>query len=87
VTKLSCQEVLDQLADYLDEDARAELVAQFKTHLNGCSDCTAEVDSIRKTIELFHCHETVGVTIQMSDGLRSAMEAAYRGGSEPPRAD
>jgi anti-sigma factor (TIGR02949 family) len=81
VSKLSCQEVLDQLWEYLDDDARAELSARIDEHLGRCKDCSVEVDSLRKTISLYRCEEAVAVPIQLSDRLLEALGKAYREGT------
>ncbi len=78
MTKLSCQEVLDQLWEYLDDDARAELTHQINEHIGGCQHCKVEVDSLKATISLYRCEEPVGVPIQMSERLTAALQAAYR---------
>jgi RNA binding exosome subunit len=78
VKKLSCQEVLDQLSDYLEEDAAAELRTQIESHLNGCRHCHLEVDTLRRTIQLFRVDDAVGLPLELSEKLRAALEAAYR---------
>ena len=75
--RLSCQEVLDQLADYLDEDARAELVQQVDTHLHECSHCQVEVDTLRRTIQIYRCDEKVVIPVTLSDKLQQALDQAY----------
>ena len=50
---VDCNEVLDQLAEYLDDDARAELCRAIEEHLSQCHGCKIEVDSVRKTIVLY----------------------------------
>jgi anti-sigma factor (TIGR02949 family) len=82
VSKLSCQEVLDQLWEYLDEDARAEFTAHIDEHLGGCRHCKMEVDSLRQTISLYRCEEQVGTPIQLSVRLREALQNAYRESEE-----
>jgi anti-sigma factor (TIGR02949 family) len=77
VRKLSCQEVLDQLWEYLDEDARAELCAEIQTHLTACSNCQVEVDTIKHTILLYRSEEQVRTPVQLSDRLRAALADAY----------
>ena len=47
--KINCQELLDSLADYLDEDAQAELCRNIEEHLNACHDCQVYVDTVKKT--------------------------------------
>jgi anti-sigma factor (TIGR02949 family) len=81
VTKLSCQEVLDQLWEYLDDEARAELSTRINEHLGGCHDCSVEVDSLRKTISLYRCEEAVAVPVQLSERLLAALGKAYREGT------
>ena len=78
VRRLTCQEVLDQLADYLDADARAELVQEVDQHLGGCAHCQVEVDSIRRTISIYRCDEKVVLPLQLCDKLQAALERAYR---------
>ena len=76
--KLSCQEVLDQISDFLEEDVAAELRSEIEAHLNGCRHCHLEVDTIRTTIQLFRSDDTVGTPIHLSERLRVALRAAYR---------
>jgi anti-sigma factor RsiW len=83
VKRLSCQEVLDQLADYLDEDARAELVQQVDSHLHECSHCQVEVDTLRRTIMIYRCDEKVVIPSPLSDKLQHALEQAYRNPRDP----
>lgn len=78
VKKLNCQEVLDQLSDYLEADVAAELRTQIESHLNGCRHCHLEVDSLQTTIQLYRLDDPVGVPIALSDRLRSALQAVYR---------
>ena len=75
--KLSCQEVLDQLWEYLDDEARAELCSEIDNHLNGCHDCRIEVDSLRRTILLYRTDEAPCAPVQLSDRLREALQRAY----------
>ena len=46
--------LLDSLSDYLDGDASAELCAEIERHLTGCTDCRVVVDTLRKTVALYH---------------------------------
>ena len=56
---MDCQDVLDQLADYLDDDARSELCRQIEEHLARCRDCQVEVDTVKKTIVLYQAGSRV----------------------------
>lgn len=77
VKKMNCQEVLDQLSDFLEEDVAAELRTEIETHLNGCRHCHLEVDTLRTTIQLYRVDDPVGVPIHLSERIRVALHAAY----------
>ena len=49
-----CPHLLENLSDYLDGAASAELCAEIERHLEGCADCSVVVDTLRKTITLYH---------------------------------
>jgi anti-sigma factor RsiW len=49
-----CPNLLENLSDYLDGAASAELCAEIERHLDGCTDCRVVVDTLRKTVALYH---------------------------------
>lgn len=49
-----CGSLLDGLSAYLDGEASAALCAEIERHLTGCENCRAVVDTLRKTITLYH---------------------------------
>lgn len=49
-----CQRLLEDMSDYLDGAASAELCAEIERHLASCDDCRVVVDTLRKTITLYH---------------------------------
>jgi predicted anti-sigma-YlaC factor YlaD len=75
---VDCQEVLDQLADYLDEDARLELSRQIEEHLSKCRNCQVEVDSVKKTIILFQADSRIEVPVRVTSRLQAALLSEYR---------
>ena len=62
----NCQELLGQLSDYVDGELEAQLCLEIEAHLSGCPDCRVMVDTVRKTITLFHN--------QASDSLPEAVQ-------------
>lgn len=76
--KLGCEEVLEQLGEYLDEDARAELCEAIEQHLERCHDCQVEVDTIKKTILLYHADRVVPIPTGVSERVVTALAKAYR---------
>ncbi len=76
--RLTCQEVMDQLADYLEPEAQAELVEQVNLHVGSCLHCRVEVDTLRRTIMIYHFETQVVLPVQLDARLRMALEQAYR---------
>ncbi|MCX8061858.1 MAG: zf-HC2 domain-containing protein [Anaerolineales bacterium] len=52
----SCREMLGSLSEYLDGELEAELCAAIESHLSECENCRIVVDTLRKTITLYHQH-------------------------------
>ena len=50
----TCRDLLDGLSDYLDGEASGELCADIERHLAGCEKCRIVVDTLRKTVTLYH---------------------------------
>ena len=53
MAKETCQHLLDDLSDYLDGEAVAEVCAEIERHLAGCVDCRVMVDTLRKTVAVY----------------------------------
>ena len=49
-----CQDILGQLSEYVDGELEAALCAELEAHLARCPDCKVMVDTVRKTITLYH---------------------------------
>jgi len=80
---VNCQELLEQLGDYLDEEARAELCRQIEEHLDKCHDCRIVVDRTKKTIILYQADRQVEETpVAVSNGLKAALAQEYSASSE-----
>lgn len=49
-----CQELVATLSEYIDGELSSELCADLEAHLRGCDNCRAVVNTMRKTIDLYH---------------------------------
>ena len=49
---MTCQQILQQLSEYLDGELDPSLIAGLERHLEHCEDCRLVVDTTRKTIEI-----------------------------------
>ncbi len=53
-SKLSCQEVVELVTDYLEGTLLPEKRAQVDEHLDGCDGCTNYIEQVRMTIGMLH---------------------------------
>lgn len=49
-----CGHLLGELSAYLEGEVSEALCAEIREHLEGCENCRAVVDTLRKTIQLYH---------------------------------
>jgi anti-sigma factor (TIGR02949 family) len=50
----SCQELLTSIGDYVEGDISPELCQELERHISGCENCRVVVDTLNKTITLYH---------------------------------
>jgi predicted anti-sigma-YlaC factor YlaD len=50
----TCHQLLSSLSDYIDHDLSAELCAQIELHMQDCENCRIVVDTLAKTVNLYH---------------------------------
>jgi anti-sigma factor RsiW len=49
-----CKKYLTMLSDYIDGDLDAGLCSRLEAHMAECENCTIVVNTLKKTIELYH---------------------------------
>jgi anti-sigma factor RsiW len=49
-----CRALLGSLSDYVDGTLGEDLCAEIERHVTECEDCHVVVDTLRKTISLYH---------------------------------
>ncbi|MGD9048541.1 MAG: zf-HC2 domain-containing protein [Anaerolineae bacterium] len=54
----TCHELLDQLSVYVDGELESALCTELEAHLADCRNCRIMVDTVRKTITLYHAQAT-----------------------------
>ena len=75
---MDCQELLEQLSDYLDLEAREELCRAIEEHMERCHDCKVVVDRTRRTIVLYQADRGVELPVAVSSSLQAALAREYR---------
>lgn len=75
---MNCNEVLEQLSEFLDEDQRADLCRKIEEHLSQCSDCRFQVDTVKKTIVLYQADRSLDLPVTVSRSLQAALAREYQ---------
>jgi len=50
----NCHYLLESLSDFVDGELRQELCTEIERHLANCDNCRIVVDTLRKTVSLYH---------------------------------
>jgi anti-sigma factor RsiW len=67
----TCHHLLSSLSEFVDGSLEAELCMEIERHLEGCDNCQVVVDSLRKTIYLYHV--TAQETVDMPSSVRQRL--------------
>ncbi len=51
---MKCLDVLARLSDYLDQEVAGEICKELEEHFAVCDHCRIEVNTLRRTLELYH---------------------------------
>jgi hypothetical protein len=76
--RLTCQDVIGLMLDYLETALDEARLAAFEHHLEGCAPCTAYLNTYRKTTALAAEVERVPIPDEMRQRLRSFLLAQLR---------
>ena len=72
---LTCKQFLEELNEYLDDTAAAEVRAELEAHLAECPNCWVICDTTRKTIQIYKGTEPYPMPADVSARLRAALQA------------
>lgn len=50
----NCRRLIGSLSEYVDGELSEELCSMLEDHLEDCEDCRIVVDTLRKTVYLYH---------------------------------
>jgi anti-sigma factor RsiW len=64
-----CGELVAQFSEYIDGELEAALCAELEAHLAECPNCRVMVDTVRKTITLYHSYRTPELPSDVQDRL------------------
>ena len=69
-----CKEMLGNLSDYIDGELEAELCANIEHHIAECTNCNIVVDTLRRTVTLYHDHGHEPLPEDVKQRLLAALE-------------
>lgn len=65
-----CRHLKDSLSDYIDGELSEDLCTEIDRHMQECENCRIVVDSLRKTVYLYHASAETQV---MPDEVRERL--------------
>ena len=71
---LTCKDFLNELSDYLDESADAEVRAKLEQHITECPNCWVIADTTKKTIRIYKGMEPHPIPADVEIRLMKALE-------------
>jgi predicted anti-sigma-YlaC factor YlaD len=64
-----CKSLLGSLSDYVDGIAQEQICQEIERHLIDCDDCRVVVDTLKKTISLYHASVAAELPLDMRERL------------------
>jgi len=74
----ACRELLGQLSEYVDGELEAALCVELEAHLVECPNCRVMVDTVRRTITLYHAQATTELPSDVEERLFRVLKLASR---------
>jgi anti-sigma factor RsiW len=81
---LTCQQMVEFIADYLTGALDTETTLAFEAHLHGCDDCIAFLETYQRTIATVHSLRFEEIPAELEERLRRFIGTRVRR-SEPDR--
>jgi Putative zinc-finger len=71
---VTCTEFLAILDDVIDECLAAKTRAEIEAHVRQCGHCEVVLNTTRKTIQIYQCHELYEIPADVSVRLHAAIK-------------
>ena len=65
----NCKSLLGSLSDYVDGTAQEEFCQELERHLSDCEDCRIVVDTLKKTVYLYHSNADTALPLPVRERL------------------
>jgi len=80
---LTCNQFLDELSEFLDEDVNDDVRQELQTHLTQCPNCWVMVDTTKKTIQIYKGLEAEPLPNGLKSRLMGALQNRMQEGGKP----
>ncbi|MCA9919171.1 MAG: zf-HC2 domain-containing protein [Anaerolineales bacterium] len=74
---MKCEELLQYLSDYIDQELDEELISEAQEHLATCHNCRVVLDSTQQTIFLFREQGKRTISAQSRSRLFDQLQDAF----------
>lgn len=74
---MNCDDLLNYLSDYIDNNLDDALVAEASDHLATCQNCRVVLDTTRHTITLYREQQPIRIPAARRQQLFSDLQAAF----------
>lgn len=51
---MDCNEIFESLSEFIDEELSEKACGEIERHMAGCRNCRIVVNTLRKTVTLYH---------------------------------
>ncbi len=71
---MTCTEFLAILDDVIDESIATQTRAEIEAHVRQCGHCEVVLNTTRKTIQIYQCHELYEIPSEVSARLHAVIK-------------
>ena len=70
----NCKSLLGSLSDYVDGTAQEDFCRELERHLADCDDCRIVVDTLKKTVYLYHANTDTAMPVAVRERLFKSLD-------------
>ncbi len=75
---IDCEQVLQELSNYLDSDVTEQLRQQIEEHIHSCGNCKVLVDTTRETLQLVAGEKVLEIPHGVSTRLLERLSVLWK---------
>jgi hypothetical protein len=79
---VNCRSAYKHICQNLDADINSSQCREIRAHIESCSNCTAYLDSVKKTVYLYRAYPTPRVSAQTHKKLIATIALAKPRGAK-----